>query len=374
MKNGPESTAPSAEASIELPTTIHPGHHPVARGSWIWFATAGGAALALGVGLLAALWFLQRPLALFFIGLTLAAAMAPVVQWISTWLPRTLAVVVSFLLLALLGFALGALVFPPLVEQASNMVERLPELADQSQQWLQQRLPISDAQILDQITSQMAGLGSLLVSLPMAVSSSVFDVSLVVSIAIYALIAAPHTHATLLSLVPEERQRRVTHILSRLAHTMGGYVRAVAITGMVIGTLGYVGLLLIGVNFPLPLAIVAGVAEFLPFIGPFIAGALMVIVAFLQSPIKALITLVFVLGLQQLEGNLIAPNVMHPQTCISPLLAILALFAGASLGGVLGGLIAIPLTAALRVLVVEVVFPAVRRQTGAGVDESDIAC
>jgi predicted PurR-regulated permease PerM len=155
---------------------------------------------------------------------------------------------------------------------------------------------------------------------------------------------------------------------------MGGYIRAVSITGAIIGTISYVGLLIIGVNFPLPLAIVAGVSEFIPFIGPFVSGALMVIVAFLQAPTKALITLVFVVGLQQLEGNLIAPNVMHPQTCISPLTAVFALFAGASVGGVLGALIAVPLAAALRVLVVDLVLPAIRRQTGAEADEKGTTC
>jgi predicted PurR-regulated permease PerM len=155
---------------------------------------------------------------------------------------------------------------------------------------------------------------------------------------------------------------------------MGGYVRGVAITGLIIGTVSYVGLLLIGVNFPLALAIIAGLSEFLPFIGPFIAGAVMVAVALLQSPTKALIAVLFAVALQQLEGNLIAPNVMHPQTCISPLTAIVALFAGASVGGILGALIAVPLAAAARVLIVELLLPAVRRQTGADPEDEGTTC
>jgi predicted PurR-regulated permease PerM len=330
--------------------------------------------LALGVALVAALWFFQRPLAILFIALTIAAALEPLVRWLQRWLPRTLAVVASYLAMALLLSLLGAVVFPPLVDQAGTMAERLPELADQAQEWLRRTLPVSDATILDQIVSQVAGLSSSLVSLPLQVSSSIFDIFLVAFISIYALIAAPHTHDTILSVVPKKGQEKVERILGRIVHTMGGYIRAVSITGAIIGTISYVGLLIIGVNFPLPLAIVAGVSEFIPFIGPFVSGALMVIVAFLQAPTKALITLVFVVGLQQLEGNLIAPNVMHPQTCISPLTAVFALFAGASVGGVLGALIAVPLAAALRVLVVDLVLPAIRRQTGAEADEKGTTC
>lgn len=273
------------QTSVEVEPTAEADHGLLPRGSWGWVVTAGGAALALGVALLAALWFFQRPLAILFIALTIAAALEPLVGWLQQWLSRTLAVLVAF-------------------------------------------------------------------------------------ISLYTLIAAPNTHEMILSVVPKEREEKVNHVLGRIVHTMGGYVRAVSITGAIIGTLSYVGLLLIGVNFPLALAIVAGVSEFIPFIGPFVSGALMVSVAFLQSPTKALITLIFVIGLQQLEGNLIAPNVMHPQTCISPLTAVFALFAGASVGGVLGALIAVPLAAALRVLVVDVLLPALRRQTGAEPDQT----
>lgn len=374
MTNDDQVTAMDRETTVEPAGMAPQRPTPAARGSWLWAVTAGGTALALGVALLAAVWFLQTPLAILFIALTLAAALDPLVRWLQQWLSRTLAVVVSYLVVALVLSLLGAIVFPPLVDQAGNMAERLPELADRAQRWLQRRLPVSDAAILDQIVSQLAGLGSSLVSLPLRISSSILDIFLVVVISLYALIVAPHTRDTIASLVPQEREVKLNDLLGRLIHTMGGYIRAVSITGGIIGTLSYVGLLLIGVNFPLALAIVAGVSEFIPFIGPFVSGALMVLVAFLQSPTKALITLIFVIGLQQLEGNLIAPNVMHPQTCISPLTAVFALFAGASVGGVLGALIAVPLAAALRVLVVDLVFPAVRRQTGADTDETEESC
>jgi len=363
-----DHTSVEAESAVETDQGLLP------RGSWGWVVTAGGSALALGVALLAALWFFQEPLAILFIALTVAAALEPLVGWLERWLSRTLAVVVAYLALALVLSLLGALVFPPLVDQAGTMADRLPELADRAQRWLRQRLPISDAQILDQIVSQLAGISASLVSLPLQISSSIFDIFLVAFISLYTLIAAPHTHETILSVVPKARDEAVNRILGRIVHTMGGYVRAVSITGAIIGTLSYVGLLLIGVNFPLALAIVAGVSEFIPFIGPFVSGALMVVVALLQSPTKALITLVFVVGLQQLEGNLIAPNVMHPQTCISPLTAVFALFAGASVGGVLGALIAVPLAAATRVLVVDVLLPAVRRRTGAEPTETEETC
>lgn len=346
----------------------------IPRGSWLWVATAGGAALALAVALLAALWFFQRPLAVLFLGLTVAAAMAPAVRWVEKWLPRTLAVVATYVILVLVLVLLGAIVVPPVVDQARQMAERTPELADQAQRWFRRRFRVSDATILDQLVQQVAGLGSTLVALPLEISGSVLDLLLVGFLSLYALIAAPDAHRVFLSAFPEDQEEKVTCILRKLAHAMGGYVRGAVITGAIIGTFAYVGLLLIGVNFPLVLAIVSGILEFIPFVGPFIAGGVIVIVALLQSPTKALISLAFVIGLQQVEGNLISPNVMHPHTCISPLMTLFAIFAGWTVGGVLGALIAVPLAAALRVLFVELLLPAVQRRTSAESQEAGPSC
>jgi predicted PurR-regulated permease PerM len=337
-------------------------------------ATAGGAALALGAGTLAAIWFLQRPLAILVLALTVAAALVPAVRWAERWLPRSLAVVAVYLILALAAALLGLLVFPTVVDQAERMAARTPELADQAQRWLRDRLPVTDAALIDQLLSQIAGVGSTLVALPLEISSSILDIVLVVFLSLYTLIVAPQTRQTILSVVRERSEAQVNHMLDRLAHTMGGYVRGAAITGVVIGTLNYVGLLVIGVNFPLVLAILSAVFEFIPFIGPFIAGTLMVVVAFLQAPTKALVTLAFVIGVQQVEGNLVAPNVMHPQTCISPLTTLFAIFAGFSVGGVLGALIAVPVAAAARVLVVELLLPRLRRGKSEEVEEPREAC
>jgi predicted PurR-regulated permease PerM len=95
----------------------------------------------------------------------------------------------------------------------------------------------------------------------------------------------------------------------------------------------------------------------------------MLLVALLESPTQALIVLVFFIVLQQLESNVFVPNIMHSQTEISPLLAMLAIVAGGTLGGLLGALVAIPLAAALQVFVSLVVAPLIRRQSGANPTE-----
>jgi predicted PurR-regulated permease PerM len=126
--------------------------------------------------------------------------------------------------------------------------------------------------------------------------------------------------------------------------------------------------LLIGFDYPLVGGLITMVGELLPVVGPIAAAVPIVALALVQSPTTALAVLVLYVVLQRVEGQLLTPNIMNSQTHISQVLALLALFAGGALGGILGALVAIPLAAALRVFVLRVVAPAVRRWTGA--DES----
>jgi predicted PurR-regulated permease PerM len=160
-----------------------------------------------------------------------------------------------------------------------------------------------------------------------------------------------------------------------MAEAMGGYIRGVFIDSLLVGIITYIGLLIIGLDYPLVLAVLSGVLEIIPVIGPLLAGAAMVLVAILQAPDLVLIVLIFAVVLQQVESNIIVPNIMRGQAEVSPVLTILAIIAGERIGGVIGALIAIPLAAALRVFVVEVVAPIIRRRTGAwrssGAEEED---
>jgi predicted PurR-regulated permease PerM len=115
------------------------------------------------------------------------------------------------------------------------------------------------------------------------------------------------------------------------------------------------------VHFALVFAVLAGLLKVIPIIGAFIAGAIIVGFALSQSLQMALITLAFFVALQQLEGNVLTPMVMRSQTNIHLFLILVALVLGSGAGDLVGVLFAIPLAGAVKVLVVEVLDPAVRR-------------
>jgi predicted PurR-regulated permease PerM len=339
---------------------------PVATpGSWWWSATALAMAIILGFGTLVLIWLFARPMALIILGVSLAAALAPPVDWLGHRFSRTVCILIVYALILLAFAGVFAIIIPPMLGQIQALVTRAPLLIQDAQRFLDQSPIFSNSTISSAVLGEVGRIGAGLVTAPIMLASNTVDLALVVVISAYWLAVAPVMRSFFLSLFPQARQTRINRILAELGIGMGGYIRGTFITGVIQGIAAYIGLLLIGVNYPLVLGTFTGVMEFIPYLGPFLSGALMVGIALSQSVTLALIVLVFAIVLQEVEAHLIIPLVMRSQTDISPLLAVIALFAGASVGGLIGALTAIPLAVALRVIVRRVIAPAIRRQTGA---------
>jgi predicted PurR-regulated permease PerM len=329
------------------------------------YALSGVIAITLSFAFLATIWFLARPLAIIAMGIVVAMTFSPVEGFLGKWLPRTIAIILAYALFVLVLVGIGLIIFPPLIMQAQQASTRIPDLVAGAQAWLQQFNFIDTGSLINGITSQLGNLTSILVSLPFAIVSSLAEIVLLLVISIYWLIELPRIKRFILSLFKEEDRQKVGQVLAEMGNSMGGFLRAAVINGFAVGLMTYIGMLVIGVDFPLVLGILAGVMEIVPVLGPTIAGTIIALLALLQSPTTALIVLVFEIVMQQVENNLLVPNIMQSQTEISPLLTILALFVGGSIGGVLGALVAIPLAAALNVFVSDAVAPWVRERTGA---------
>lgn len=322
-------------------------------------------ALFLGLGLLQGISLFARPLAFFLLGVAIATALAPLANQLARWLPRTLAVIAIYLVLALLMALLGWLVLPALFNGLQAFGNALPTIATTLQQWLTAQNAVDGATLVETLSTSLTALGPRLLALPVAITSFLVNALLVFFISLYALLVAPAAQDFTLSLLPQTQRSYVQGVIHDMSKAMGGYVRGAFLSGVAVGLLTYLGLLLIEVPYPLVLALIAGVLEIVPILGPIVTGVLVIGVALTQSPEQALFALGFSIVLQQVEGNIIFPNLMSRETEMSPLLSIVAFLAGSAVGGLLGALVAIPLAAAGRVFVVEVVAPLVRRWSGA---------
>lgn len=334
-------------------------------GSWWPLILALAVAILLGLGSLQLIRLLGRPFALLILALAIASAVAPAAAYFERFLPRAMSIVSVYLLVSLVFGAIGWIAIPPLIEQARQFAGELPVLLSHLEGWLNRWDSETTAPIVDTLMSQLGEIGTFLISLPLAVSSALVELLIILFLSIYALLEAPRARDFALSLFPKRDQEKVDNVLSQMSNAMGGYVRGLLIDGAIVGLLTYLGLLLIGVPFPLVLGLLAALLEIVPYLGPPIAGLIIVGVALLQSTTTALIALVFIVVLQQIESNILVPNIMRTQTHVSPLMIVLALVAGAAVGGLLGALVAIPFAGALRVLVLLVIAPAIRQGMGA---------
>jgi predicted PurR-regulated permease PerM len=331
-------------------------------------ATWGIAFAVVLAGLFTILLF-ARPIALLVSGIIIAQALIPIVDRLSGFMKRGVAIALTYVSLLALLVLISWIIIPALIEQGEDLVERAPDLYERAQNWLAQHDVLNDRitteDLEEQIVGQIGQFGSQLVGLPLTIVSTAFDVLLVIIISIYWILAGPSLRSFALSLFPFERQGKADSVMSEMGQTMGGYVRGIAINASLISILAFTGLSIIGVQYALVLALIAGILDIVPIVGPIIATVPIVGVALLDSPTTAIITLIFWIVLQQVESYLLMPFVMQSQAEVPPLLVLLAIFWGGSVGGILGALVAIPVAGALRVFFLRVIAPGIRRWTGA---------
>lgn len=164
-----------------------------------------------------------------------------------------------------------------------------------------------------------------------------------------------------MQMVPLRHRERFTSIVNQIETTLGAYVRGQTILCVTVGIFVFVSMTLLGVRSALALAVFAAVMEAIPMIGPILGAIPAVLVALLDSPEKALLVVLAFVVIQQIEAQVLVPKVMEHQVGLSPLFVLLALTCGNLLGGLLGAVVAIPIAAALKILVKEfVVTPTVQ--------------
>jgi predicted PurR-regulated permease PerM len=155
----------------------------------------------------------------------------------------------------------------------------------------------------------------------------------------------------LLRLSPLSRRSYVELIWNDVEKTLCAYVRDQVILIVVIGVAAYVGLVILGIPYAPALAIIAGLTEAIPLVGPFLGAIPAVLVGFTISPTTGLLIAGWYLLIQQLEGNILVPKIMEHQVGLNPLLVMIALIAGGTLNGMVGALLAVPIAGALQVIV-----------------------
>jgi predicted PurR-regulated permease PerM len=144
-------------------------------------------------------------------------------------------------------------------------------------------------------------------------------------------------------IIPKHNEEYTIGLWKRVERKLGLWMQGQLLLGVVIGTVVFAGLSIIGVPYALLLGIIAGVFEIVPVVGPIFSAFIGVIVALMIDPVLAILTLIFYIIVQQVENNILVPLLMKKMTGLNPIVIIVSLLIGWELGGILGMLIAVPL-------------------------------
>ena len=329
--------------------------------------------VVVGVALALVLAYqLRLLLILFFLAVLFAAGLYGPSSWFERLgLPRVLAVLATYLILIGL-FALAIyLIFPPLVAQAATLVDDFPVLIEELRQ---QAIEFIDQfggagageRVIDSVTAGAQGAMpdlSSAVQLPLTLAGILVNVFVIFILSAFVLLERDNAREWLLRFVDSKDQEHALNIGRQAVLKLGAYVRGQLVVMTVIGAGSAAGMLLLGVPFAVPLGALSFIGAAIPMAGAFLAGMPIVLIALIDGgPLAAGLMAAWITGLQQLEGYLITPFIQGRAVNLSPMVVFIGVLAGASLGGIVGAIIAIPLVAVADVVVRDVVFPLRRRQ------------
>lgn len=300
-------------------------------------------------------WVVRDVLLIFLISIIVSSAMDPVADFLyKRRVPRALSVL--FVYIVFLGlFVLAGFLITPSVTAQFDQIKH----ADVYQAFISKigvyRESLSHSTIGQAINNSIRDLqnnfGGTLFATTKGVVTGIFSTITILVISFYLTIEENGMKNFIKHLAPYKHQAYVLKLVTKIQRKMGAWVLGQIILSAVIFGLVFIGLTVLKVQFALVLALVAGLLEVVPIIGPFISGAVAVFFAFLQSPGLALAVLIMWVITQQLENHILVPVVMSRSVGLNPVLVILAVLIGATLGGIVGALIAIPVVSGISVFI-----------------------
>jgi len=275
-------------------------------------------------------------------------------------IPRTVSVLLTMvvgigLVVLVVWLASGPLVTEGrgLAAQTPGFVRRMDKLVAQIESQLQTHGIKVNA--VSFVTSKLASLAPQLTGFAVTGITSTIgvlvDAIISIVLAFWLMRDGGQLRQSFVALFPTRVARDLNFGLDAFSVVIGGYVRAQLFLAVVVAAMAGMGTFLLGVPFPLVVALAAGIFELIPLVGPFAGGAVALLLALTKSPTLALFTLVLFLGIHVVEGYLLVPRIQARFVQLHPVVTLLALFAGVEVGGFLGALVAVPAASYLTVLI-----------------------
>lgn len=316
--------------------------------------------VAAGI-VLSLLWLVRDILILVFIAAVLAAGIAPAVHrvrvrwrfWFRRQLPRGTAVMIVYLPFLVIVVTVLLVLVPQFVADWRQLSAQIPSLVETNiLQPLERYVPMTA--VREALREGIDVPQSTVFVYVRSAATAIASIIAVLFMIAYMLIDAERLRNTILLIYPAEVRGERRQTLIRIANRMSSWLSGQLLLSAIIGVTTFVGLLALRIPYALPLAIFAAFGEMIPVLGPILGALPALAIAMLSSPWQFWSMLLFAILLQKAENLFIAPRVMARKVSISPLAVFIAFLIGASLLGIVGAIIAIPVAAIVQVAFNEV--------------------
>lgn len=307
------------------------------------------------------LYLVRDTLLLIYVAALVAIGLAPLVSAMEQQqlprigsLPRWGAILVIYTVLIGIIVGVALMVVPPLVDQARALWSATPGMIERGQQWLIERGLLSRELTFQEAVEQSPVGGSdavgTVIGAVWGLVGGIFGLVTILILAFYFLLDSDRIVSTFVSLFPKGERARVEGACVSVSTKVSAWLGGQLLLAGIIGSTAAIGLVLLGVPYFFVLALIAGLGEMIPIVGPLLAAIPAVAVAFTVSPTVALAVAVFFILQQQFENHVLVPKVMERQVGVRAVGVIIALLIGGSLLGIVGAILAVPTAAILQVL------------------------
>ncbi len=275
-------------------------------------------------------------------------------------LPRWFAILVVFAAVSGSIVVIGMILVPPLVVQAQELWETLPERIQQAQDALvrfgilRQPITLGDAVRQAPVTESANAVSTIFGAVRNAVGG-LFGVVTVLLLTFYLLVESREIRSFFVRLFPVRQRKRVATISETVTHKVSAWLGGQLMLSLIIGVTSAIGLWILGMPYVSVFALISAVGELIPMVGPILAAIPAILVAVTVSPGLAVAVAIFFIVQQQLENTILVPKIMGRQVGMSAVTVIIALGIGSQLLGVVGAILSVPTAAIVQVLFDELV-------------------
>lgn len=309
------------------------------------------------------IYLISDVLILFFVALVFSSGLDPWVDWLKKRkLPRSISVLLLYLIVfSILTLVLYSLI-PPIIKEVNDMSNNFPrylesissrysDLKDYSAKY---GLLDNVKGFLDFVSGYLSTTASGIFFTVTNIFGGIFSFILILVLTFYMVVEESAMKKLVWSIAPERHQPYLMHLINRVQIKIGYWLRGQLILALTLAIMAYIGLLILGVNYALILAVLVGLFSFIPYMGAILGSIPTLLIAFTQSSLLAVLVIILFYIIHFIEGNFLYPKIMEKAVGLNPIISILAMLAGFKLAGFIGAILSIPVTAAVAVFIKDV--------------------